>query len=63
MALKNNTKSKILPNRMKTLSYIAGTQENSLRNHNLNRDENKLSPNDHQMKAVFENYDLLSCFY
>lgn len=59
MSLMNNKKSKVLSNRMKTLNYVYGTQNTSLCEHNLHNDDHGLSPNDYQIKAVFECYGLL----
>ncbi len=58
MSLINKTKSKILSNGLKTFNYVSGTQDVSLCEHNLHIDEKGFSPNDYQVKAVFEHYDL-----
>lgn len=62
MSLKNGVKSKVVPNGMKIFDSIHGTQDISLCEHNLCEDENGVSPNDHQIKAVFEYYNLFGCF-
>jgi hypothetical protein len=58
MSLINNIKAKILPNRMKNLNYVCGTQNTALWKHNLQKGKNDVTPNDDQIKAVFEHYDL-----